>query len=208
MVDLQATGRYSVTYSCSNARGIQASTVRKIIDVVPFDGSCACDNSCPFANDGHCMDAGPGSLGAGMALCSVGTDCADCGPSNRTALMPGSNCRAWRNITTLPSRRWVPHAVRHIVVEPGPICFKVAWEPPSMPAATRYELAYTMNRRRVIVSDRLHTPSGRVCLDAKNYTPVDSKHMYTFAVRSANFAGWGAWSNETKAYHLQGEPPA
>lgn len=37
----------------------------------------ACSNSCPYANDGECDDGGPG---AQYAECTLGTDCADCGP--------------------------------------------------------------------------------------------------------------------------------
>lgn len=36
-----------------------------------------CGNSCSTARDGECDDGGPGSL---YALCSLGSDCNDCGP--------------------------------------------------------------------------------------------------------------------------------
>jgi hypothetical protein len=70
MVDLRRPGRYTLTYSCSNLRGVDAKPVVKTVSVVPFKGECACDNSCPYARDGHCMDAGPGSFGTSM-VCTL-----------------------------------------------------------------------------------------------------------------------------------------
>jgi hypothetical protein len=63
-VDLRDVGKYSLTYSCTNAKGIRAKPLVKVVAVVPLKGgTCACDNTCPYARDGHCMDAGPGSFG-------------------------------------------------------------------------------------------------------------------------------------------------
>lgn len=42
-----------------------------------FDTGPGCTNTCRFANDGDCDDGGPGS---DFSLCSLGTDCNDCGP--------------------------------------------------------------------------------------------------------------------------------
>ncbi|MBT3219441.1 MAG: hypothetical protein HN348_10145 [Proteobacteria bacterium] len=36
-----------------------------------------CDDTCTYANDGVCDDGGPGSV---YSVCSLGTDCTDCGP--------------------------------------------------------------------------------------------------------------------------------
>lgn len=41
-----------------------------------------CTNTCQFANDGECDDGGAGSL---TSLCSLGTDCGDCGSRASTA---------------------------------------------------------------------------------------------------------------------------
>jgi hypothetical protein len=40
-------------------------------------GQAGCKNTCRFANDRQCDDGGPGSTGS---TCSLGSDCADCGP--------------------------------------------------------------------------------------------------------------------------------
>lgn len=54
---------------------------------------CVCTNTCgqwaEWAFDGTCDDNGPGGLFNG---CALGSDCADCGPSTRTALAPGDVC--------------------------------------------------------------------------------------------------------------------
>jgi serine/threonine protein kinase len=41
------------------------------------DRNVICYNTCQWAHDGECDDGGPGSL---YAVCTFGTDCADCGP--------------------------------------------------------------------------------------------------------------------------------
>jgi hypothetical protein len=57
---------------------------------------CKCNNTCPFAGNGVCQDGGPGSVYDLWKInpCAPGSDCDDCGPSNRTALAPGEDC-AW-----------------------------------------------------------------------------------------------------------------
>ena len=40
-------------------------------------GGGLCSESCSYSNDGDCDDGGPGS---DFSLCSLGTDCIDCGP--------------------------------------------------------------------------------------------------------------------------------
>jgi hypothetical protein len=36
-----------------------------------------CSNTCSTANDNECDDGGPGSM---YSICTLGSDCADCGP--------------------------------------------------------------------------------------------------------------------------------
>jgi hypothetical protein len=43
----------------------------------------ACNDACPYANDGECDDGGPGSA---YSLCELGSDCADCGRADREAV--------------------------------------------------------------------------------------------------------------------------
>jgi hypothetical protein len=42
-----------------------------------FTSSGGCTDTCTYANDGTCDDGGAGSE---LSLCSLGTDCGDCGP--------------------------------------------------------------------------------------------------------------------------------
>lgn len=51
--------------------------------------SCACLDTCDWARDGECDDGGPGAMYSG---CGLGTDCYDCGPSNRSKLSSGGTC--------------------------------------------------------------------------------------------------------------------
>lgn len=46
---------------------------------LPFccTGGVSCEDTCEFSGDGDCDDGGPGS---DFDLCTIGTDCADCGP--------------------------------------------------------------------------------------------------------------------------------
>merc|ERR1711965_714685 len=49
----------------------------------PSPPPMSCSNTCPYANNGACQDAGPDSLYAlygATPLCLLGTDCDDCGP--------------------------------------------------------------------------------------------------------------------------------
>jgi hypothetical protein len=54
-----------------------------------------------------------------MAMCSVGTDCDDCGPSNRTMPMKGSSCAVWGSgeapLRTM-LQETVPHALKRVKV--------------------------------------------------------------------------------------------
>jgi hypothetical protein len=54
-----------------------------------FGDPCVCDNTCLTAHSGSCDDGGPGS---DFGMCSSGTDCADCGPSIRKKVAPGTQC--------------------------------------------------------------------------------------------------------------------
>ena len=53
------------------------------------EAACICTNTCKYANDGSCEDGGPGKH---YSICTLGSDCADCGPSSRTALNKGGSC--------------------------------------------------------------------------------------------------------------------
>lgn len=55
----------------------------------PATGACvpfqACLNTCPFAGDGECDDGGPDAL---TDICTLGTDCVDCGNRSLTDAGP------------------------------------------------------------------------------------------------------------------------
>ncbi len=51
-------------------------------------GGSMCTNTCNSANDGECDDGGPG---AQYSVCSLGTDCGDCGPRNGGAAAGGGS---------------------------------------------------------------------------------------------------------------------
>lgn len=113
VVDLQVAGVYKLTYTCKNKHGVTADPKTRTIYVQDkfgiylfkientiqiqrycFRVGCKCDDTCPYSHDGHCEDAGPGSLGKIFAYCSAGTDCTDCGPSTRETFAPGGKCNA------------------------------------------------------------------------------------------------------------------
>ncbi len=48
----------------------------------PAVASAQCTNTCNTSHDGECDDGGPSSL---YSICSLGTDCADCGPRGGSA---------------------------------------------------------------------------------------------------------------------------
>ena len=56
---------------------------------VPWLATCHCDDTCRFHNNGICEDSGPGSNGT--QYCARGTDCWDCGLSNRTRAKEGAH---------------------------------------------------------------------------------------------------------------------
>lgn len=51
----------------------------------PAIAQAQCSNTCATANDGECDDGGPGSL---YSVCTLGTDCNDCGPRGGQAPPP------------------------------------------------------------------------------------------------------------------------
>ena len=55
----------------------------------PPAAACVCDDSCEWTQDGECDDGGPGSS---SGSCNRGTDCTDCGPSQREVRVPGGTC--------------------------------------------------------------------------------------------------------------------
>ena len=67
----------SILFVCATALGIQGNAFAQ------------CTNTCSTSHDGECDDGGPGSL---YSICTLGSDCSDCGVRATTSTTCTNTC--------------------------------------------------------------------------------------------------------------------
>lgn len=88
-------------------KGLAPTPKTKQSNVVPaapgaagLKNTCVCDNSCQWAFDGSCDDGGKGS---DYSECALGTDCSDCGASDRKSKRETTSCGLAFQLASCPT---------------------------------------------------------------------------------------------------------